>query len=433
MSITKIQKVKSLKAVINYSKQDHKTREDLMTTYSCNLDTIERDFQSVLNEYNKKNNKSKDLPARMIIQSFNDDNLTPEVVHQMGIDLAENYLKGNHQYAVITHIETENLHNHIIFNDINFNDLKLFESKRFNTLHKLREENDKITEKNGLKTIEKGTKNRNKSISFNEYVVRAIGTSFKEKLEIAIDKNIEKAIDYEDFLKLMDQDGFKSKEGKYLSFENAASKKNMRTKTLGFNYYKESIKYRIDHKEYVPSKIKTINKKWIDRTEEKFKNNKALNSWATKQNIQYLNEINKAMYQSGNTKNEILEERKSVDEFIKTIESKLMKLDNEIHRLQGMDQSFEVYKNSYNLMVGYKKLDNADKPAYKKANYLAFKEYDIAKKDLNYLKKNYNISDSESLEFKILDLQRERKEVYKALGKDIERDEQQKKKRDFER
>lgn len=433
MSITKIQKVKSLKAVINYSKQDHKTREDLMTTYSCNLDTIEKDFKSVLNEYNKKNNKNKDISSRMIIQSFDDDNLTPEQVHKIGLDFIENYLKGNHQYAVITHIETNNLHNHIIFNDIDFNNLKMFESKKFNSLHNMREKHNEICKKYGVSEIAPIKNKPNKNITFNEYVVRAIGTSFKEKLEIAIDKNIEKAIDYEDFLKLMDQDGFKSKEGKYLAFENEKSKKNMRTKTLGFNYYKESIKYRIDHKEYVPSKVKTINKKWIDRTEEKFKNNKALNSWATKQNIQYLNEINKAMYQSGNTKKEVLQERKTVDEFIKTIESKLMKLDSEIHRLQGMDQSFEVYKNSYDLMVGYKKLDNADKPAYKKANYSAFKQYDIAKKDLNYLKKNYNISGIENLEFKILELQRERQEVYKALGKDKERDEQQKKKRDFER
>lgn len=35
MSIVKIQKVKDLKAVINYSMQAHKTNEELVTSYEC--------------------------------------------------------------------------------------------------------------------------------------------------------------------------------------------------------------------------------------------------------------------------------------------------------------------------------------------------------------------------------------------------------------
>ncbi|MEC2557867.1 relaxase, partial [Bacillus cereus] len=56
MSIVKIQKVKDLKAVINYSMQDHKTNEELVTSYECSIDTIDRDFKSVLVDYNEKNN-----------------------------------------------------------------------------------------------------------------------------------------------------------------------------------------------------------------------------------------------------------------------------------------------------------------------------------------------------------------------------------------
>ncbi|PFX37578.1 relaxase, partial [Bacillus pseudomycoides] len=155
MSIVKIQKVKDLKAVINYSTQDHKTNEELVTSYECAIETIDRDFKSVLVDYNEKYDSNKNLSARMIIQSFDsDDNLTPEQVHQYGVEFADNYLKGNHQYAVITHTETDNLHNHIIFNDIDFNSLKVFDSKRVNTLDRLREENDKISEKYGLSVIE---------------------------------------------------------------------------------------------------------------------------------------------------------------------------------------------------------------------------------------------------------------------------------------
>ena len=40
MSITKIQKVKSLKAAVKYSVQNHKTNSDLITTFECSLESI---------------------------------------------------------------------------------------------------------------------------------------------------------------------------------------------------------------------------------------------------------------------------------------------------------------------------------------------------------------------------------------------------------
>src|SRR5699024_10468794 len=98
------------------------------------------------------------------------------------------------------------------------------------------------------------------------------------------------------FLEKMDQQGYSYKEGKHLAFLNQKSNRYMRTKTLGFNYLESSIKYRISHKEYVPIKRNIIDKQWIDRNDKKFKNNKGLQRWASKQNINYLNEISNKLY-----------------------------------------------------------------------------------------------------------------------------------------
>ncbi|WP_340135755.1 relaxase/mobilization nuclease domain-containing protein, partial [Bacillus cereus] len=260
MSIVKIQKIKNLNGFINYGMQAHKTNEELVTSYECSIETIERDFRSVLVDYNEKNNCNKNVSARMIIQSFDsDDNLTPEQVHQYGVEFTDNYLKGNHQYTVITHIETDNLHNHIVFNDIDFNKLKMFDSKRANTLDRLREENDKISEKYGLSIIEEGRKGRKKYLAFNEYVARSKQKSFKGNLEEIIDKNISKSNSFNEFLSLMQKEGYEHKQGKYLSFMNPKSGKFMRTKTMGFNYLESSIKYRIENKGYSPIKTSIIN------------------------------------------------------------------------------------------------------------------------------------------------------------------------------
>lgn len=145
----------------------------------------------------------------MIIQSFDgDDNLTPEQAHQYGVELAENYFKGKHQYTVITHTETDNLHNHIIFNSINFQDLKMFDSSRQHSLYDLRRENDRVSKEHGLFIIEIKGKKKDKYLAFNEYVSRAKKKSFKGTLEGIIDNTIQKANSFENFLNLMDQQGY---------------------------------------------------------------------------------------------------------------------------------------------------------------------------------------------------------------------------------
>lgn len=415
MSIVKIQKVKDLKAVVKYSTQEHKTNDELITTFECGINSIERDFNSVLNEYNLRRNEEKNVAARMIIQSFNsEDNLTAEQVHQFGVEYANNYLKGNHQYAVITHTETENLHNHIIFNDINFNELKMFDTKRINSLHNLREENDKISKKYGLSIIEKGAKGRGKYLSFNEYVVRSKNKSFKQKLEEVIDKNIQQSASYDDFLELMNKDGYASKDGKYLSFQIPEKNQSVRTKSLGFNYFKESIKYRIEHKEYEPLKVNVINRKWINKKEQKFKENKGLYKWATKQNINYLNELNKQMYETNMPISQLESIQKESQKLVNNFEDHLNKLDNEILKLERMEDSFQDYSDSYNMIIDYKK--SVDKAKFKKENYSKFKKYDVAKKNLHYLEKNYKITDIESLKYKVSQLHKERDMFYGAIG-----------------
>lgn len=422
MSIVKIQKVKDLKAVIKYSLQDHKTNEELVSTFECEIETIERDFKATLLEYNEKNNNEKNMSARMIIQSFNsDDNLTPEEAHQYGVELAGNYFEGKHQYAVITHIETENLHNHIIFNSIKFDDLKMFDSGRQHSLYDLRKENDKVSESHGLTIIENEGK-KDKYLAFNEYVSRAKKQSFKGKFEDVIDENIKNAQSYDEFLELMNKQGYESKKGKHLSFKNPKTNKYMRTKTLGINYLESSIKYRIENKDFVPIKRSVIDKQWIDKSQEKFKNNRGLQRWATKQNINYLNELSSQLYKENISLNELNEVELNKESLIDSFEKQLTFLDDEIFKLEKMKESFTVYKDSYPLIQSYKVAE--DKSKFKQDNYSHFKQYDTAKQNINYLKKHYGITDESSLHYKLSLMTKDRNLLYGSLGKNVSKQSQ---------
>lgn len=416
MAIVKIQPVRDLKATVKYTTQDYKTKEHLISFNECNLLNLESKFELVTKRYNDMKKKDVKTKARMIIQSFDvSDKLTPEQAHKLGVELADNYLKGNHQYLVVTHVETDNLHNHIIFNNLDHNNLKMFDSKRQHTINDLRKENDLIAIQNGLDIVEA---THNKGITFNEYVARAKKTSFKGDMEKIIDKNIEKANTFEDFLKLMQEQGYEHKQGKYLSFKNPKSGKYMRTKSLGMNYLEQSLKYRIENKDYVPLKLDIIDKQWIDKSQDKFKDNKGLQKWATKQNIQFLNQLNSKMYETGMTLDEIDKQEQNITSLYESFEKQIVKYDDEIFKLKNMMDSFKIYEDSHSLIMDYKASE--DKQGFKSENYTRFKQYDMAKRNINILKKQ-GITDTQGLKYKISLLEEDRNIMYASVDESKER------------
>ena len=436
MSIVKIQQVRDLKAAVKYTTQDYKTNEQLVTSYECDIESIENDFKAVLMDYEEKTGTPKNMSARMIIQSFSDaDNITPEQAHQYGVELADNYLKGNHQYSVITHIETDNIHNHIIFNSVDHNNLKMFDSKRQHTINDLRKENDRVSEKYKLSIIEN---TRQTGITFNEYVARAKNVSFKGKLEKVLDDAIAKSNSFDEFLKEMKAQGYECKQGKHLAFLNPKSNKYMRTKNLGMNYLESSIKYRIENKDYVPVKRNVIDKQWIDKKQQKFKSNKGLQKWATLQNINYLNELSTTMYKENKSLSDLQEIETNSNNLIDVFERKLSACDDEIYKLNKMINCFTVYQDSHSLILDYKAAE--DKQQFKKDNYSMFKRFDTAKRDINVLKK-MDITDLEGLKYKISMLERERNILYgsltvgeeKTAEKAREQEQDRRKKREVER
>ena len=83
-----------------------------------------------------------------------------------------------------------------------------------------------------------------------EYTEFKKGNSWKNKLQIAIDKAVLKSKTYEEFLKTMEDFGYEIKIGKYLSFRHKDKRDNGRftrakASTLGEDYTKERIKERI--------------------------------------------------------------------------------------------------------------------------------------------------------------------------------------------
>ena len=418
MSIIKIQGVRKLKSTLDYMIQETKTRDDLITTFDCDKDYVLEEFNYLYEERKSKLRKDTKNKAKMIIQSFSSiDNITPEQAHEIGIKLCEEYLKGNHQYIITTHTDTDHIHNHIVFNQVRSDNLLMFDTSRKNTLDNLRLENDKLSLEYNLEIPkEKKHKNKIQYVSQRERAIREKGKSFKENLENNIDVVINNSNNYDDFINQMELLGFKSKQGKHLSFLNEKTNKFMRTKSLGMNYVENSIKYRIENKDFQIHKFKyTVETNLIDKSEDKIKNNYGLRKWVTKQNLSHLQEISNLVFNENKTIEEIENIQISEKEFNKDIENNLMEKDNIINDLDKKSSAFEEFKNSANLISKYKESDN--KTEFKKANYSDFKKFDNAKKSIYLLKKVYGINNlDELLDYK-KNTEKERNQLYRSFTK----------------
>ena len=313
MAITKIHPIeKTLYLALDYIMNNDKTDEKiLISSFSCNPKTAHLEFEQTKRECNSK----AKILARHLIQSFAPKETTPQTAHQIGLDLSERVLQGKYEYVLTTHIDKEHVHNHIIFNNVSFETGKTYQSDK-RTYHQIRKISDDLCRENGLSVIGENYKRFKNHYftngkSYKEYTEFKKGNSWKNKLQIAIDKAIQKANTIDEFLKTMEDFGYEIKIGKYLSFRHKDKKNNGRfTRTkenvLGKDYTKERIIERIsdsDKKNFKPlsANYKKISYKKTDsiidiKNNEKIKT-KGYEIWAGKHNLRtmatYLNEIRK--------------------------------------------------------------------------------------------------------------------------------------------
>ena len=106
----------------------------------------------------------------------------------------------------------------------------------------MREVSDRLCKENGLSVI---PPSQNKGMGYKEYTEAKRGTSWKQKLKQTIDRLVITAKDYDDFLRLMQEAGYETKTGKYISFRAEGQERFTRSKTIGENYTEERIKERI--------------------------------------------------------------------------------------------------------------------------------------------------------------------------------------------
>lgn len=239
MAITKIHPIKStLKKALDYIENPAKTDEKmLVSSFACSYETADIEFELLLSQAMQKGNNL----AHHLIQSFAPGETTPEQAHEIGRQLADEVLQGKYPYVLTTHIDKGHVHNHIIFCAVDMVNQRKYVSNRQSYAY-IRRTSDRLCKEHGLSVVMPG---QDRGKSYAEWDAHRKGTSWKAKLKAAIDAAIPQAKDFDDFLRLLQEQGYEVKRGKYVSFRAPGQERFTRCKTLGEAYTEEAITERI--------------------------------------------------------------------------------------------------------------------------------------------------------------------------------------------
>ena len=195
--------------------------------------------------------KEKGILAFHAEQSFSKGEVTPEIVHGIGVRLANEIWRERFQVTVITHLNTEHLHNHFVINSVSFKDGLKYYSNHVNTAI-LRRTSDELCEEYGISVLEEKT--CKSGINYNNFYQKSLQNSdyyifAKEDIDYAIKHSYTS----KDFHRILNSMGYSYYRADKLSIKKEPHKRNIRVeRAFGEEYSDENIKRRILQNEFIP-------------------------------------------------------------------------------------------------------------------------------------------------------------------------------------
>lgn len=355
MAITKIHPIKStLNLAIEYITDTKKTDEQiLVSTNKCHPASAHTQFLKRREEQNIRGN----VLARHLIQSFLPGETTPEIAHQIGLELCEKILKGEYEFILSTHIDKGHIHNHIIFNNVNMATGKCYQSNK-RSYHQIRYQSDKLCKEYNLSVIDeyyerfkKKYKSNGKSWYENEQAKN--GSSWKSKLQFDIDRMIAQSKDWAEFIQNMTELGYEIKYGKHIAFKQKGKARFTRAKTIGADYTEDRIKERISESIKMTFPVKKRVGSIIDiANNPKIQQSKGYEYWATKHNLKVASDTVLSMREKGfqsltqldNYIKKSADKRQNLQEKIKKLEEKITTLSRSMEQVNTVNKYRQVYQ-----------------------------------------------------------------------------------------
>ena len=197
----------ALRGVAQYVSQDEKTLDEngsqLISGQNCTPQLVSHEFQATRDMYHKES----PVWFYHYVQSFSPDEvITGEQAQQLAKEFAAKAWPGS-EVLIATHLDAEHIHTHFIVNAVCWESGKMLRQGP-NTLRSLRQLSDELCLKHGFSVLPQQKKKQSQGMGTREYRSAAKGESWKFRLMNAIDQCMRYASTREDFISLMESEGY---------------------------------------------------------------------------------------------------------------------------------------------------------------------------------------------------------------------------------
>lgn len=246
------QNADSLQQAVDYALNKEKTEQDLFcSSIGCTLETAFADMCRVKQMWHKEGG----VQGFHLVQSFAAGEGSPELVHQIGMELAEQLLGGRFQAVVATHLNTGHLHNHIVWNSVSMTDGKKYRSNARTYVTQVRRISDELCRKHHLSVIDT-EKSEKAARPYAQWLAERDGRpTWKTAIRQDVDAAVLVSFTWNQFVREMEQKGYALRpQGKYFTLKPPGRERSVRFKTLGESYTPEAIRRRIlEPKPFLPA------------------------------------------------------------------------------------------------------------------------------------------------------------------------------------
>ena len=233
----------SLQDALDYAANRDKTEQSCFeSSYACTLETAFADMRQTKERWHK----SGGVQGYHLVQSFAAGEVSPELAHQIAKELAARVLGWRYEYVIGTHLNTDHIHSHIVWNSVSRIDGKKYHSNGKSYVTQIRAVSDAICRKYKLSVID--TENSNHVAKpYAEWMAEKNGQpTWRTAIRQDVDDAIQQSLTWRQFLSVLERKGYEIRMGrKYPVLRPPGKERFVRFKTLGKRYTPEAIQTRI--------------------------------------------------------------------------------------------------------------------------------------------------------------------------------------------
>ena len=248
----------SLQDALDYATNRDKTEQSCFeSSYACTLETAFADMRQTKERWHKLGG----VQGYHLVQSFAAGEVTPELAHRIAKELADRVLGGRYEYVIGTHLNTDHIHSHIVWNSVSRIDGKKYHSNGKTYVTQIRAVSDELCRKYRLSVID--TENSNHVAKpYAEWLAEKNGhPTWRTAIRQDVDDAIRQSLTWRQFLNILEREGYEVRMGrKYPVLRPPGKERFVRFKTLGKRYTPEAIQTRIlyprTYRPYVENPLK---------------------------------------------------------------------------------------------------------------------------------------------------------------------------------